>query len=80
MAEAIEKGLSSESFRKEYATVADGDANWQGLKFPDRRRVRVGAGLDVYSQGAVLRRHHQDAGGGDGHSRARGCWRCWATR
>jgi aconitate hydratase len=34
VAEAIEKGLSSESFRKEYATVTDGDANWQGLKFP----------------------------------------------
>jgi aconitate hydratase len=32
--EAIEKGLSSESFRKEYATVSLGDANWQGLKFP----------------------------------------------
>jgi aconitate hydratase len=34
VAAAIEKGLSSESFRKEYATVSDGDANWQGLKFP----------------------------------------------
>jgi aconitate hydratase len=34
VADAIEKGLSSESFRKEYATVSDGDANWQGLKFP----------------------------------------------
>ncbi|MGO9317788.1 MAG: aconitate hydratase AcnA [Terracidiphilus sp.] len=34
VAEAIEKGLSSESFRKEYATVSLGDANWQGLKFP----------------------------------------------
>jgi aconitate hydratase len=34
VAEAIEKGLSSESFREEYATVSDGDANWQGLKFP----------------------------------------------
>ncbi len=31
---AIEKGLSSESFRKEYATVSLGDTNWQGLKFP----------------------------------------------
>ncbi len=31
---AIEKGLSSESFRKEYATVSDGDANWQALSFP----------------------------------------------
>jgi aconitate hydratase len=34
VAEAIKKGLSSESFRKEYATVSLGDANWQGLKFP----------------------------------------------
>ncbi|MGA3370205.1 MAG: aconitate hydratase [Terracidiphilus sp.] len=34
VAEAIEKGLSSEGFRKEYATVTLGDANWQGLKFP----------------------------------------------
>ncbi len=34
VAAAIEKGLSSESFRKEYATVSLGDANWQGLSFP----------------------------------------------
>jgi aconitate hydratase len=34
VAAAIEKGLSSESFRKEYSTVSLGDANWQGLSFP----------------------------------------------
>jgi aconitate hydratase len=34
VAAAIEKGVSSEAFRKEYATVADGDASWQGLSFP----------------------------------------------
>ena len=34
VAAAIEKGVSSEGFRKEYATVAQGDANWQGLSFP----------------------------------------------
>jgi aconitate hydratase len=34
VAAAIEKGLSSEGFRREYATVSQGDANWQGLKFP----------------------------------------------
>jgi aconitate hydratase len=34
VAEAIELGLSSESFRREYATASLGDANWQGLKFP----------------------------------------------
>ena len=31
---AIQLGVSSEGFRKEYATVSSGDANWQGLKFP----------------------------------------------
>jgi aconitate hydratase len=34
VAAAIELGVSSESFRREYATVSDGDANWQGLSFP----------------------------------------------
>ena len=34
VAEAIEKGISSEGFRKEYATVSQGDASWQGLSFP----------------------------------------------
>jgi aconitate hydratase len=34
VAAAIEKGLSSESFRKEYSTVSLGDTNWQGLSFP----------------------------------------------
>ena len=34
VADAIDKGVSSEGFRKEYATVSQGDANWQGLSFP----------------------------------------------
>jgi aconitate hydratase len=34
VSDSIALGLSSESFTKEYATVTDGDANWQGLKFP----------------------------------------------
>ncbi|HWG20214.1 MAG TPA: aconitate hydratase AcnA [Terracidiphilus sp.] len=34
VAAAIEKGLSSEGFRREYATVSEGDASWQGLSFP----------------------------------------------
>jgi aconitate hydratase len=34
VAAAIEKGISSEGFRKEYAHVAEGDANWQSLSFP----------------------------------------------
>ena len=34
VAEAIEKGVNSEGFRREYASVSKGDANWQGLSFP----------------------------------------------
>jgi aconitate hydratase len=34
VADAIAKGVSSEGFRKEYATVSAGDASWQGLSFP----------------------------------------------
>jgi aconitate hydratase len=34
VADAIALGVSSEGFRREYATVSSGDANWQGLKFP----------------------------------------------
>jgi aconitate hydratase len=34
VAEAIEVGVSREGFRREYATVSLGDANWQGLRFP----------------------------------------------
>jgi aconitate hydratase len=34
VAAAIEKGISSDGFRNEYANVAKGDANWQGLSFP----------------------------------------------
>ncbi len=31
---AIQRGVSSDIFRKEYATVSKGDTNWQGLSFP----------------------------------------------
>jgi aconitate hydratase len=34
VAAAIDAGVSSEGFRNEYANIAEGDANWQGLKFP----------------------------------------------
>jgi aconitate hydratase len=34
VAAAIAQAVSSEGFRKEYATVSEGDASWQGLSFP----------------------------------------------
>ncbi len=34
VSDVIASSIDSEIFRKEYATVAAGDSNWQGLKFP----------------------------------------------
>jgi aconitate hydratase len=34
VADAIELGVNSEGFRREYATVSQGDASWQSLSFP----------------------------------------------
>jgi aconitate hydratase len=34
VASAIEKAVTSEGYRREYATVSQGDASWQGLSFP----------------------------------------------
>jgi aconitate hydratase len=34
VSQAIELGVNSEGFRREYATVSLGDASWQGLSFP----------------------------------------------
>jgi aconitate hydratase len=34
VSQTIAKSISSESFRREYATVTEGDGNWQNLKFP----------------------------------------------
>jgi aconitate hydratase len=34
VSDVIASSIDSDIFRKEYATVTDGDRNWQGLKFP----------------------------------------------
>jgi len=34
VASTIERAVTSEGFRREYSTVAQGDASWQGLSFP----------------------------------------------
>ena len=35
VSEVVSSCIDAGMFRKQYATVADGDQNWQGLKFPD---------------------------------------------
>jgi aconitate hydratase len=34
VAQAIEKSVNIESYRREYSVVSEGDASWQGLSFP----------------------------------------------
>ena len=34
VASTIERAVTSEGYRREYATVSQGDASWQGLRFP----------------------------------------------
>ena len=41
----------------DYADVFAGDERWQSLPTPDGRHLRVGRGLDLRPQAAVLRRH-----------------------
>ena len=78
VADAIEKGVSSEGFRKEYATVTDGDASWQGLSFPtgdvykwepDSTYIRKAPYFDGMKKTARRR---------SPTSSARACSRCWA--
>ncbi len=74
VADAIEKGLSSESFRKEYATVSDGDASWQGLSFPTGDVYQWEPDSTYIRTGAVLRWHPEDTGSDQRHLR-RACTR-----
>ncbi len=71
VAAAIEKGISSEGFRKEYAHVFRRRRQLAEPQLPHRRHLPVGARLHLHPQGAVLRRHHQDARAGHRHPRAR---------
>ena len=56
VAEAIEKGVNSESFRQRVCDGEPGRRELAGAELPDRRGVPVGAGFDLYPAGAVLRR------------------------
>ncbi len=65
--EVIAEAISSDMFTNDYADVFAGDATWQSLPTPGRQDVRVGRGLDVRPQAAVLRRDARRAGAGHGH-------------
>ena len=50
----LKRACRSESFRKEYATVSRWRRELAGAEVSDRRCLPVGAGLDLYPQGALL--------------------------
>ncbi len=67
VSDAVHANIDAAMFRGQYATVSDGDANWQALKFPERRYVWVGGEFHLHTAGAVLRRDASDAEAGGGH-------------
>ena len=52
----IGDSIDPELFRRTYAVVFEGDERWQSAADPRRRPLRLGRGLDVHRQAAVLRR------------------------
>ncbi len=62
--ETIAAAIDSEIFSKEYATVTDGDQNWQNLKFPTGERIPWEPDSTYIRQGAVFRRHAASARSG----------------
>ena len=52
----IADSIDPELFRRTYATVFEGDDRWRALPVPVRRPLRLGRGLDLRRQAALLRR------------------------
>ena len=57
VAQTVEEAVQSDMFRKSYGEVFDGDERWNSLEIPSRRELRLGRGLHLRPQAAVLRRH-----------------------
>ena len=60
-------GASATCSRKSYGEVFEGDERWNGARRARGRPLRVGRGLDVRAQGAVLRGHARRARADRGH-------------
>ena len=65
--DVIATAITSEMFTTDYADVFAGDEQWQVAADARGRHVRLGPGLDVRPEAAVLRRHARRAGAGDRH-------------
>ena len=56
--ETMLTSVTSEMFRQQYADVFSGDDRWKHAAGAGRRPLRVGPGLHLHPQPAVLRAHH----------------------
>ena len=65
--EVIAAAISSEMFDDSYEDVFAGDEAWQSLPDPRGQDVRLGPGVDLRPQAAVLRRHAGRADPGHRH-------------
>ena len=78
--EVVDSAVASEMFSRGYADVFAGDERWQIAADADRQHLRVGPGLDLRAQAAVLRGHACRRPSRSPTSPAPGCSPCWATR
>ena len=76
----IESAIESDMFRKSYGEVFEGDENWEALRDPRGRPLRLGRRLHLREAPALLRGHgRRRARGLRRHQGRRGSLACWAT-
>ena len=80
IASVVHDAVAAEMFTRDYADVFEGDDRWRAMEVPDRRHVRLGPGVHLRAQAAVLRRDARASRRRSPTSTAPGCWPCWATR
>ncbi len=61
VAAAVAASVDSAMFKKGYANVFSGDANWSAIKDTGRQDLFVGRQIHLRQEPAVFRRHHHDA-------------------
>ncbi len=78
VAAAVGASVDSAMFKKGYANVFSGDANWAAIKTPGGKDLFLGWKIHLREEPALLRRHDHDAGAAgrhQGRARARGARR-----
>ena len=67
IATVVQDAVAAEMFSRDYADVFEGDDRWRALDVPDRGYLRLGSGLHLRAEAAVLRGHAGQARAGQRH-------------